>query len=178
MIVETSFFTDQEIQVIQKEILSNNFPWYIQNESTTGDNTPFFSHVLANRVRDNHDNVDINSDYFYFFENIVKRFCIKNDIKYNKAYRASLNLTYHSDKEFHGNPHIDHEFEHNSVIMYLNKTSGNTVLFDRQGKNKLIITSEVEPEAGKILLFDGLTYHSIRPCGINETRVICVFTFG
>jgi hypothetical protein len=71
--------------------------------------------------------------------------------------------------------------------MYLNVSSGNTVLFDNEyypesytikGDENLKIKMEIEPELGKVVSFDGLTYHGVRPCKINTHRIVCVINYN
>lgn len=167
----------EEITIINNEILGDNFPWYLQKSSTSQDNIPFFSHVLVNRSNDINSAGEINSEYFYFFKQILDRISKNSNIKVGRIYRASLNLTYPTLNQFHGAPHIDHNFPHRSLILYLNNSSGNTVIFKDTNNNDLIITNEVEPKQGRAFLFNGMTYHAIKPCKGNDVRAICVFTF-
>lgn len=170
-------FLPQETDIINNEILGDNFPWYLQKSSTSQDDIPFFSHVLVNRSNDRNTDGKVNSEYYYFFKSILDRISNNNNLNIDRIYRASLNLTYPTPNELHGVPHIDHNFPHRSCILYLNNSSGNTVLFKDPINNKLIITNEVEPKQGRAFFFNGMTYHSVRPSQGNDVRAICVFTF-
>ena len=197
LIENKNFLTEEELEEI-KVLETNEFPWFF-NKSSGDYNTKyneigadvgsqFFSHSIIPRYDYGVEPI-INSDYYTFFNNIFERFCEKNGIKYKRILRMCLNLTYYTDKEFFVYSHVDHPFPNRTTIMYLNKSSGNTVLY----KNKFIenssqntgipndskeleIDKEVTPELGKILSFDGLTYHTNRPCNVNENRIICVVT--
>lgn len=55
-----------------------------------------------------------------------------------------------------GYPHINQKTPHLVFLYYVNDSDGNTILYDDR-KN---IKKEISPKRGRILLFDGKTYHS------------------
>ena len=122
MNISENFLTKEELQVVNKEILQNDFPWYPMDNTLKDKSFPMMTHILIERC--DHDEKPIsNSNYSSFFETIVKRFCKKYKIKFNRFLRASLNLTMSNSKYSFISPHVDHRFKHNLIIIYLfNKT--------------------------------------------------------
>jgi len=182
-----NFLNKEEIETVNNVILSNSFPWYY-NSSATTENFPFFSHVIIDRYDYKKEELKINSNMFEFFNNIINRFCLKNKIRLNKITRMSLNLTYTNYKFKNGDPHVDHDFKHKSIILYLNNTDGNTIIFnkkfngtdiiyDSKTVKNLKIEKEIKPEIGKIICWDGDYYHTILYPKINKRRVVLVTTF-
>ena len=176
------FFTQEEIITIERDILKNTFPWYLHPNPTT---TKFFfmSHSLIKR----HEK-KINSGVFPFFENIFKRFLKDHNLKCKEILRGSLNLTF-ADKRFaYSDPHVDWPLSHKVCIMYLNTTTGDTIIFDKKyQKNTQVypveekphfkILKTISPEPGKIICFNGQYYHANSFCEEGKHRIILILNF-
>lgn len=171
-------------EIIDNEILSNQFPWYWQDSSTSY-KYPFFSHIIIPRYDLETEELKINSPLFTFFDDIRKSFCDIHNISFTRYLRASLNLSLYFNSE-HSEPHIDHPFPHKSIIMYLNDfTNGSTIIFDKQfdgttstiTDNAPIILQKIEGKKGKITCFDGSYYHATAWPAAGQRRIICVMTF-
>lgn len=170
-------------QDFEKIVLDNNFPWFYQQVSTS-DQYPFLSHTLIPRYDLNTD-IKINSDFWFDISQVFYETIEKYNIKLDKICRASLNLTNHSNKFLHNDPHIDHNFPHKNFLFYLNNfNSGYTYIFDKKydGVNMTLqqvpeIKEVVKPKKGDIIIFDGLDYHAQGFCDINQWRCVLVVTF-
>lgn len=68
-------------------------------------------------------------------------------------------------------PHIDYPDPHLVLLYYVNNSSGPTTFYNRKFKVK----KEVVPKKGRIIMFDGSTYHSSAPPVTNDYR--CVINF-
>tara|TARA_R110000803_G_scaffold146_1_gene583 strand:+ start:1524 stop:2108 length:585 start_codon:yes stop_codon:yes gene_type:complete len=193
MNISKNFLNKKELNIVNNEILKQDFPWYTNdafaNNSALTTKFPLLSHTLIKRCDDGQEPVP-NSDYYSLFKEIVKRFCKKHKIKFNKFTRASLNLTFCNTKHPFISPHSDHFFKHNLLIIYLNNSSGNTLIFDRKYKKgnscidisapeskKLKVIKKIKPEQGKVFVCDGSYFHSYEFCKHDETRIVGVFTF-
>ena len=150
-------------------------PW------STSDKFPQFSHILLER-----ESGDPCSPWLPFFQEIVYEFLDKNQLPYTKSVRGCLNLTYHVPGYKHTDPHIDYFSKHYVVILYLNDTDGNTVIFDEEyteGRQPMYdvdtsdfkIKYESSPKKGKIICFDGKYYHALVPPSPGKIRNVCVF---
>lgn len=178
-----NILTDKEVEHINFEILSNNFPWYYEAVATT-DKFQFFSHTLLVR-----ESGEVNSTHFEFFENIFDRFVDIHKLKVKGITRAVLNLT-NSGSYKNGDPHVDHEFKHKVLMLYLNTVEGNTIVYDKKYVNKKQFTTlplekikkplkkikEIKPECGKAVCWNGGYYHA---AGFPKEgrRVVAVITF-
>lgn len=171
-------------EIIDNNLLSNEFPWYWQDSSTSY-KYPFFSHILIPRHDGKTEEVKINSPLFAFFDDIRKSFCDIHNIPFARYLRASLNLSFYFSSQ-HSEPHVDHPFPHKTIIMYLNDfTNGSTVIFDKQfdgatptiTDNAPVILKKIQGKKGKITCFDGSYYHATEWPAEGQRRVICVITF-
>lgn len=181
-----NFLTQEELNFIDSEILTHRVPWHYE-KSSTSDKFPFFGHIIIPRIENPSDEIEINSPLYNFFTKIQKRFCLENNIPFNKLYRQCLNLTFPNEEEY-GDPHVDHNFKHKNMIIYLNDNfeNGETILFDK--KHSLLskedcnnyedirMLKEIKPKKGKVVCFDGDIFHTVRwiPKG---RRIIFVSTF-
>ena len=69
-------------------------------------------------------------------------------------------------------PHIDYPIPHTVLLYYVNDSDGVTSFYDKSFN----IIDTVQPKKGRIVVFDGLTYHSSTPPRINSHR--CVINFN
>jgi len=167
--------TTNELSFIDNVVLQNHFPWFYQAQSIPTEKKysnltyPFFSHNLMLRAETkNKEPGIINSEHFNFFYNIFKRNCPS----FKFLLRMSLNLTFYHDTEY-GDIHVDHNFDHSNMIIYLNKfTNGPTYLFD-DNFNK---THTIESKYNSGCTFPG-NLHAQGFCNIGETRLILITTY-
>ena len=153
----------------------------------------FFCHELL--PRDPH--IVPTSDYAPFFHKIIDKFMKDNKIKYNKITRSCLNLTYHIPGQKWGDPHVDNYFDHYSVILYLNNSVGDTIVFDKtvpfDGKHEglyyykdfdwdndppMEVKYRSAPEVGKIVLFRGDQLHTYQTPDPGDLRLVCVYNLS
>jgi len=191
---EPNFLTELELEKIDNEILSNNFPWYYQ-EYSTSDKFPFYSHVIVPRCEEDEIN-PVNSAAYDFFISIVDRFREKHNIEKTPLLRACLNSSSsdpRSENYPHTDIHVDHHFSHKTFLIYLNDNfeDGSTILFDRYycddlktnynldnyDKNEFNILTKIIPEKGKAVCFDGKIFHATEWTKNNKRRVIFIATF-
>ena len=183
MIIDDNVLSDPEKEKI-KDLISS-IPLYYSSSSTTS-KFPYFCHVLA-EGRENNGVVEVFSEHFSFFNEIITRFCQKNNLNYGGTLRCCINATFSDNRYSHQDPHIDHDEDHHVVILYLNEVDGNTVIFNETWKSGMFpricnvgdyvftTQSKVSPKLGRVLCFDGNHYHSIEPTSPGNVRFIAVF---
>jgi len=167
----------------EKIVLDNNFPWFYQQVSTS-DQYPFLSHTLIPRYNLS-DNIVVNSEFWYDISEVFYDTIEQYNIKLDKICRASLNLTNHSSKFVHNDPHIDHDFPHKNFLFYINNfDNGYTYIFDKKydGVNMILdknlkVKETIKPKKGDIVIFDGLNYHAQGFCNENQWRCVLIVTF-
>ena len=164
--------TDQ-INYINNVILGNDIPWFYSNDSVYGDGLSYFSHVLIHRKEQN-KNFEINSPFTDFFIEIFNQQVIKHNIRVNEILRASLNATFYEDRNY-GSAHLDHEFDHNNFIMYLDTINeAGTGIFADNETTPIYISECVK---FNYVMFPGLLHAQQYPPP-GKRRVVFVLTFN
>ena len=180
---------EEQLTYVIQTSSANNFPWYYHTESTSS-KFPYFAHTVISRYDYEKESNHINSDLFYFVEPILVDFCKRNKIKYTKLLRCAFNLTTSFKSYEHTDPHVDFSFPHKVCIMYLNDTSGDTIIFEETYeankdiillenlKMPLTIGASIAPKKGLIVCFDGEHYHANKFCSEdNNRRIVVVMCF-
>ena len=91
-------------------------------------------------------------------------------------------------------PHIDFDTPHKTGLFYVNDADGATILYDNKYNvnskldgaqylekvvgDKLSISQEIDPKANRLVIFDGLTYHSSSTPTTVPRRVVLNFNFN
>lgn len=88
--------------------------------------------------------------------------------------RARADMTVYNSEKYRHELHTDYPYEHMTGIFYMNTSDGNTLLFDREGKELL---KEVEPVENRLLIFDGLMQHTGHSPSKNKYRVLVNMNF-
>lgn len=95
-----------------------------------------------------------------YFQQFYGGISIINDIvnkDYSDIYRFRVGLIIPEViKKNHHNPHTDYDFDHITVLYYVNDTDGDTFFLDN-GKN---IIDSISPKKGRIVVFDGNQIHA------------------
>jgi hypothetical protein len=129
-----------------------------------GDSIPIsFEHVLKSSTK--------LTEHYGNFSKIPQVVCSKLNINFIDIIAARLFITVpHKTKLEYYAPHTDRPEEHLGLIYYVNDSDGDTVFF----KNKEII-KRVSPKKGRIVLFDGNTFHS---GGFPTDNPRCIVNFN
>mgnify|MGYP003628840847 FL=1 len=169
MIIDDNFLSSDSKEFIESYILTRHFPLYMQGESVVDDETPFLNHVVLARpeMKDFTD----KHEYHDTFVKILDEFCNNNDISYNEVLRICVNFTFYNGIRDESPTHVDHDFEHNQLIVYLNEpldSKSSTVILD---ENK----TKIAPKKYRGLSFGKIEhYHYYPKIG---GRYVLVFTF-
>ena len=162
-------------------------PWR-WSPSTTTPKFPQFSHNMFAR-----ESEKPISPFFKVFDKAIEDFMDQNSLDYKGVIRSCLNCTYHIPDVKCFDPHVDCYVNHYNVIIYLNNSVGNTVIFDHMinyddeeqdgiieygdidwDNNPLPVKQEITPEFGKVVVFNGRYFHSMRPSLPGQLRLINV----
>lgn len=199
MIVDDDVVTDEEKKLISEGVVYNSgFPFYHSFTHKKFKYDSFVHILIKNRFNEVGLSLEdrINSHNFYIFYNILKRFCDKHNIVVNEICRAALNVTFSIEGLKIFDPHVDHEFDHNVFIIYLNdlplsNENNYTVIYnekfsdigqslidnsDSELLKKLSFKKQVYPKLGRCLYFKG-NYHAIKNPIPNYLRYVCIMTF-
>ena len=156
--------TDSYIK-LKELILSNRIPWYYHttavNPDDTGDynvseyskehiNAPFFGHCFLKRPDCDDNRYSIpESNYLPYVDTVVREICDFNNVTINCFLRLNANLLFpllplFKEKKFTF-PHIDHDFPHKNILLYLTNAGGETIV----GKEIY------DPKEDDVIIFDG-----------------------
>lgn len=185
MLIQDNFLSSAEFRKLQSFILSNEFPWFYTdhvslppNEYTFNDSltkeTDGFYHLLYAQDE------NYRSMFMEYFEDFFNALFDEYGYTSKSLLRARLGLKMpkvNHSKENYNLPHVDYHFPHDTVIFYLNNSDGNTRMFKEHNlhspeTDQYTVRDEIEPKENRILLFDGLQYHTAsNPINTNR-RVI------
>jgi len=174
-----------DIENIERIVKDYNFPWFYR--PSTLNNFPYNSHALLD------PNIGKNSPHYDYFKKIFDRLCERSNIKVNKILRMNINMSFYNSAK-HADLHVDHDFPHKVMILYLNNASGNTLIFNETFKEKKqpqidyesnwykiqkehTLKHTIVPKKNKVAFFDGINYHAQEFCKPNEERIIFICTF-
>jgi len=169
LIEDNNFLSNTHKQYIEKEILGEEFPYYYTQAFDDG--YPFLCHTILQRPEmRNHNNFN-SQKHSEFFIDIFKTFCNKNNIKYSSLFRVAVNLTFNL-KHKKSTTHVDHDFDHKQLIIYLNDCDkkAKTILLKNNKK-----FAEITPKKYKGACFDKCKHYMIYPK--SNARIIVIYTF-
>lgn len=173
---------------VKKLVLGSDMAWFYQSASTYDTfiknnsrskiddysiiDMPFYSHVLLRRAESIDYRTKICSDYWESgFLPLLKEIIAENDLKVEMFTRANVNCVEPNSKNVVSEPHYDHTFKHNNLIIYFNDAGGATLLVN---ENDFTITDTFEPTEDSIITFSG--FHSMKPSK-TKRRIILIATY-
>lgn len=156
---------------LEEILLDPEFPWYFVKRSSGAapkidgfEDSPQLVHKFI-------DDDKISSNYIH---EVMKLLNWENILRVTGAperiIRMKTNLLLRTQST-PNTPHIDYPDPHIVMLYYVNDSSGPTTFYNRKFKVK----KEVLPKKGRIIMFDGSTYHSSTPPTTNDYR--CVINF-
>ena len=182
------FMPDEYFRQLQTFLLSLSFPWFYSQKISTGEDKPqglvnaidstAFTHKLFGKW-ENHKTFAYDA-----FLPLVDK--IENHLKNTHELirlRAVLTNYQHGFSSHNYNlPHVDYPCKHISAIYYLNETDGDTWIFDQyhQGKvepDNYTVKQRVTPKPNRLLIFDGLQYHTASNPVKHNNRLIANLNF-
>lgn len=164
---------------IEYLLTQNQFDWYLNKSLSYGEGS------ITTAFKKNDKNIKDSRGFFHVFlfdgpeGNMKSKYCdfirpmfffveekLKFEIKKLQRIRAVFIPKDKNMKNKYNVPHIDNYEPHTALIYYVNDNNGGTLLFKEKGGNKLDNTSKktkdifVEAKKGRMVMFNGLTYHA------------------
>jgi len=154
----------ESYRLLKSHVLGSDFPWYWVDPHRDS-RFPFYSHTLIERPERGMGVPKVVSSVTELAQTVVIETCEANSISVDCFYRMAVNCTdgrggYKRTSE----THVDHDFDHQSLLIYLTDSDGATVVGGER----------YEPVEDTALFFIGEHYHE-RPTG--GRRVVLVATF-
>jgi hypothetical protein len=149
--ITNNYLSTKHLNILNKVILSNNFPWFIQEIDESFPGHRQFVHIF---FKDD----NFTTFYSYLIEPLLKK------ISYKKLIRVKVNLLTQTNKIIEHPYHIDSNVK-NSItsIFYLNTNNGYTKI---KNKDKII------SKKNTLLTFPSSWEHHGTTCTNKEYRIV------
>jgi len=160
-------------QLLLKKCQDMEIPWYLISTDYYNNNKNPYSNAWVHLAIDKGQSV---SPIGPAMEVLALTALEKTGQNIDKIIRIRLGLHTISPKKFIGGPHVDQEMEHQTALIYLDDSDGNTVIYNQQYdprsgqglyeyyqktlRGQLSVDTEITPYANKMIWFNGLQYHS------------------
>jgi len=153
--------------------LSLFFPWYWNSSigtphlNTDGyHNLGHYGHVFLERPEQVKNKIPRQtSEHLDKISEIIVEILEFNNIEVNSFIRISANCVHPSNEILKSTPHVDHEFDHKNILLYLTNAGGYTVVNDEI----------FDPNEDDVILFGGEMHYMQTPQ--KDRRVVLVATF-
>ena len=155
-----------------EHMFNNDFPWFytpkvtidIESDPNTG-----FSHLLfeEGQIYSNH----YGSVLPIFFEALDR---CKNTLRCDSLFRVRAGMFIQEQNKNPHVPHRDFEFEHMVMLYYASDSDGSTKIYN---DDKTEIVDEIPPKRGRVVFFDGKTYHASASPKNHQSRIVINYNF-
>ena len=170
-------FSPEIFKQIQDEILGFSFPWHYGRRVSPDDGSEDNPYMIGwvHTIAD----LGVETKYTQELFDVIQSELVKVLTKENESIleigRVRLICNTKGDQAYTTRPHIDFDHIHQTALLYINDSDGNTVIYNERYKpmfgtgsqkdysnikNRLTVKAEIEPKANRLVLFDGLHYHS------------------
>jgi hypothetical protein len=178
-----NFLPEAAHQKIHETGRDMNFPWYyIENASFGSDHffpenaleTSALIHMLLRK--DRMEKSTFITDFLPLLDKIERNF----NVDLIRVRLAMKHQQFGFTENNYNMPHIDHRFPHLSMIYYVNESDGDTWLFNEvltdinaDDPTEFTVQHRVSPKPNRLLVFNGLQYHTAsNPINSNERVII------
>ena len=141
-------------------VLTDTFPWLYQNSGT---GIFYYCHSLLTRPEGKYS--EVCSQYSEFGMFVVNEILQHNNIQYQFFLRSALNCVHPDNDVQLSERHIDHDFPHINVIIYLTNTGGKTYcgdeFHDPKEDDVILMTGEhwgERPKVGRRIILVNTLY--------------------
>ena len=166
---------------VKELLIGQDFPWFwtdftVENvEESRWNNDGYYGHVLLARPRSNVMPGPLfsapQSQWLEKIYPIIEDVVSANpDLNINTLHRVNANLV-HGGNELMTPPHVDHQFPHWNMLIYLTDVGGPTILTDESFKE----IDSYHPKEDDIVVFRG--FHGMIPPPQGR-RIVLVVTFS
>ena len=169
-------------------MLSSNFPWFYSHKVSTGEDKPSglenaidssaFTHKLFGKW-ENHKTFAYEAflPLVYKIENHLE-----NTHELIRLQTVLTNYQHGFSTHNYNLPHVDYPCPHISAVYYLNETDGDTWLFDQYYQENIdqktyTVKQRITPKPNRLLMFDGLQYHTASNPIMHNNRLIANLNF-
>lgn len=171
----SNVLTEEEFKRLEDEVFSPTFHWCYNRGSNDKSENPYLNgwsrFVYAYRG----DKEFVYDDPNNTLVNVARRILKLAGEEVSHLLRVRYIMNTIADKPYMNGAHVDSEGEHRVGLFYLNNSDGATIIYNekfdpslrllsdqylKQHIPKLTVEAEIQPVANKLLIFDGLQYHT------------------
>ncbi len=159
---------------LKKTILSNEFPWFyvdriVKNADKRDDNPTWYSHGVLTRPVQGTRYPKESSPYLPQISEVLEEIFVHNNINTQCIYRININAVHPPVTTTYSTvQHVDHDFPHKNLIIYLTDAGGDTLLY--QDDNIINHT----PSEDDIISFSGLHSYNL-PTTTRRVVLVCTY---
>ena len=140
---------------IEKDIFSNKTLWQYQTNLDSLHDTTYFPGLYHHFASSSSGN--ITSYLAWEYMQVLYNFLEKKNIILHNIFNARAFLQIPSNGNKSPSPHIDGPDPHWVCLYYVNDSDGDTIFYKNDQKTEI---KRVSPKKGRIVFFNGFTYHS------------------
>ncbi len=161
---------------------SATFPWYYSKNTAYDDLRPgendfnlwdfSFSHNLYS---DNQALSFIGQEC----EKLLKNICESCDLKLTEIIRIRAGLITRTPTQITHAAHVDYTYPHTTALYYVSTCDAPTIVYNQEYPNSVVLTemTRVSAEENKVVIFNGLQYHSSTSPTDVKQRIVINFNF-
>jgi hypothetical protein len=164
--LDLTYATDELYYIVT----SGNFPWFL-NDGTVYDPDLYDKTKFAECDVMTHAfifNRKKNSEHDHLPINMLEIFSKRSGIEFKRILRAQTNMVMQKILDKPTPPHVDTPDKHYVLLVYLNDSDGDTILFNENMEEIKRIT----PKRGRFVIFDGSIKHSVIPPINTKHRIV------
>ena len=172
MRVFDNIVSKKESEKIKNTLFEKTFPWYFTNDISHVDNEyqrrPGHFHLFMDKGNSNSAAVEIVESISDKVNKKLKKNLSMYQVRSFLQLPLNEKLLFKDNRQKEDTPHIDIDRPHTVFLYYVNDADGDTVIYDYVSKNikdvpyyeDLSIIKKVTPKQGRVIVFDGMTWHS------------------
>ena len=170
---------------IVDEISDSSFPWHYSSSAYKIERNDLFNYSFSHTL---YCDKEIKSRTYPLAYAAFNDFMLRNDESLNEILRIRTGLIGVTSTPYIHEPHVDFSFEHKTALIYLNESDGPTTFYNeiynpesnvdpRDYCKKHTVDVKIDPEPNKIIIFNGLKYHTSCTPTIVPRRLVMNFNY-
>jgi len=157
--------------LIEEVLTSEEFKWSYQPKITDNDNVnDSNSGFGVTLLRDNYKSEYAGLLYPVLLEAFDK---YQKDVIIKNVFRIRAGMFVKNQTQGANMPHVDWDFEHYTMLYYVNDSDGPTIIYDESAN----MVDKVEPVKGRALIFSGDTIHASSSPKEHNCRIAINYNF-
>ena len=186
MLIIDDFLPEDEFKRLHNYVMGSEFPWYYHSHASAapGSYVPenaIESGALVHSVFSKEDNS--RSFALEHFAPLLNKIDEHENFQADFIrIRAGMKTVKPGFSDSNYNlPHVDYRFPHTTALLYITESDGDTFLFNEQytgtDLTEFTVKQRISPKPNRLIIFNGLCYHTASNPISNEIRIIVNINF-